>query len=142
LEYFPIWINLTKVNNLSSNLLNEYFESVNINKTEYEKLREEKVLFILDSFDEKNIMQNIYDENKFHEFPHAKIVITCREDYFNTFNIKSDYLSIFSSNQKQELVSLYYLMEFNSHDRENFIENTILYKNKNSLEEFNCLIFN
>jgi len=135
LEYIPIWINLTKVNNPSTNLLNEFFESVNINKTEYEKIREEKILFILDGFDEINIMHNIYNNNKFDKFPLAKIVITCREDYFNTINIKSDYLYIFSPNQNQELVSLCYLMEFNSKDKEKFIENTVLYKNKNSLEE-------
>jgi len=119
-----------------NNLIKEFFKSINIEKSDYLKMKEKKILFILDGFDEINKMENIYNNNEFKYFPNSKILITCREEYFNSINIESNYFYIFSPNKKYELVSLFYLSEFNKKDREIFIENFIKLKNINNSDEF------
>jgi len=121
-NYVPIWINLTKMKDPINNLIEEFFKTVGIRDTQLDDIKKEKILFILDGFDEINTDCNIYNYNKFEEFPNSKIIITCREEYFNTINIQLNKFQIFAPHDNQNLVSLFYLMEFNNEDKKNLLK--------------------
>ncbi len=99
-------------------------------------MRYEKILFILDGFDEIDKMENIYDKNNLKEFPNSKVIITCREEYFDSINVKSNYYNIFSPNENKDLLSHCYLREFNKEDKEKFFENFLELKKMNKDNNF------
>ncbi len=119
-----------------NNLIKEFFEKIGIRDKQLDDLKKEKILFILDGFDEINTDKNIYDKNDFDKFPNSKIIITCREEYFNTNEIQLNQFHIFTPHNDKNLVSLFYLMEFNKEDKEKFVENFLKLKRKNNSEEF------
>jgi len=131
LDYIPIWINLTRIKDPINSLIKEFFYDDNsFIKEELEEIKGEKILFILDGFDEINIMQNIYDNNKLNEFSKSKVLINCGEEYFDSINVNLNYTHIFSPNKNRDLLQLYYLREFNKNDKEIFIDKILKLKEK------------
>ena len=80
-QRIPLFISLPTLRNPKNQLLQEFFKRHNFTSEEIEQLRRNhQFIFILDAYDETNILENFYLKNKLDEWQ-AKVIITCRTSY-------------------------------------------------------------
>ncbi len=124
-DYKPMWVNLNTLKNPMEYLIEEFFNKMNVDVVDLNSIKRKKILFILDGFDEINDMRNIYNKNKFSIFENSKILISCREEYFERINILYNYTHIFGPGGSHEKLALIYLREFDESDKDQFLRNLV-----------------
>ena len=72
----PVFINLPSLKDPVTNL-QEHLQNLRFSETEIAALQQEKLLFIMDGYDELRNYKNLYQLNGLSKW-NVKIVITCR----------------------------------------------------------------
>jgi len=135
-DYIPFYINLTSIADPINKIIKNFFAYIKL-YNEIQELYNSKILFILDGFDEINNLNNIYNNNDFKSFRNSKLIISCREEYFDLININKNYMQIFSPNNRDDLVDICYLREFTNENKQDFIKKYLnLYQSSNDFKNW------
>jgi hypothetical protein len=112
----PIFISLAALKDPTRRAIQETLTEEGFSQTQIEKLRNQRVLFIFDGFDEIQCKQNLYDGNKLEEWTNAKVIITARSEYL--FAI-THYLSLFGN---RDDMREYFIKPFDEDQRRLFFD--------------------
>lgn len=98
-DTFFIFISLPSLRDPVNHLINEYFHRKYGNNADKKisELKNYRICFILDAYDEIEAFQNditqvknLYVTNRLHEWPLAKFIISCRSSFLNQMSEKLD----------------------------------------------------
>lgn len=90
-------------------------DKLGFNAKEINQLKKLPLLFILDGYDEitHNLNCNLYTENHVEEWPLAKVIITCRTQYFSSqMQSNSIFMRFWNSNPDPKSLKQLYLAPF------------------------------
>jgi hypothetical protein len=124
----PVFVSLSSLRDPSRGAIEESLFSHGFSQRQVNDLRSDshspyRLLFILDGFDEIQCKKNLYEDNGFAGWRHAKVVITSRSDYL--FGL-GNYLSYFGSSSN---LREYYIRPFNVEQRNSFFETIVSHGN-------------
>jgi WD40 repeat protein len=140
-DYFPIYIKLPQyIKDFDSEKLFKNYLGDNKMQGLSHLIEKEKILFLLDGYDEIPRQRNIYDFNNFKKFnKNSKVIITCREEILLPDFRAHKYEFVPDDNEKL-LFEPRKIEKFSKEEIEHFLDSFLNNKNKFNDEESNQIL--
>jgi hypothetical protein len=121
--FIPVFISLPALKDPIRQAIKGTLTELGFTDGQIQKLKfgKEKLLFILDGFDEIQSQDNIYQQNDFVSWTNCKVIITARTEYLLGLG---NYAQYFKSDRAEALLE-YYIKPFDATQQESFFAKII-----------------